>query len=69
VPKTDPVKEVTKDADAPMEKKSMFATLCSCMGGSAPPKDVDKVIKEGEDKVVEEAEKVISPEKEEVEEA
>jgi hypothetical protein len=64
VTKTEPVKEVevTKAAEDPVEKKkSIFASLCSCMGGAAPPKDTDKkeIVKEVEkgsdaDKEVEE---------------
>ena len=45
-----------KDADAPEEKKSFFASLCGCMGGSSPPADTDA------------KDKPVDDEKEEVEE-
>ena len=41
--KEDPAKE---DDAAPTEKKSIFAMICGCMGGSAPPTDTDPAEKE-----------------------
>lgn len=49
MPKTEVVKEIVdaaKDAAASPETKSLIAKLCSCMGGSAAPKDTDKPVKE-----------------------
>ena len=33
--------EETKEATEPAEKKSIFAALCGCFGGSASPADTD----------------------------
>ena len=56
-PKADEAtKEVpAKTDDAPKEKKSMFAMMCGCLGGSKPPADKDA--KEAPKEATPEAEK------------
>ena len=57
-----PVKEESKAAETPVaEKKSFFAKMCGCFGGSAPAADTDT--KSAPDKKVADSEDV---EKEEV---
>jgi len=45
-------KDVNADAPAP-EKKSFFASMCGCLGGSSPPADKDAKDKPVETKAVE----------------
>lgn len=57
--------EAEKPVESPIteEKKSIFASICGCMGGSPPPADVDP--KEPEEKTSEESEKEeVKPEEE-----
>lgn len=66
----DPVKK-EKKAEEAEGKKSVFAMLCGCLGGSKPTKDIDTKKAPGNAKAVdaekEEVEEVATPEK--VEEA